>query len=50
VFKHIGIPTCTQHLSSRFVGRPHDDRLESSEYVASYVIKIVVLDYVNLMF
>ena len=42
MFKHIGIPTCTQHLSTRFVRMPDDDRLKRSKHIASYVIKIVV--------
>jgi len=34
----------TQHLLTRSVRRPDDDHLKSSKHVASYTIKIVVLD------
>ena len=33
--KHIGIPTCTQHLLTRSARRPDDDRLKRSKHVAS---------------
>jgi len=40
--KYIGIPTCTQHLLT--LRRPADDRLKKAKHVASYTIKIVVLE------
>ena len=33
------IQTCTQHLLTRSVRRPDDNRLKSSKHVASYTIK-----------
>jgi len=37
--KHIGIPTCTQHLLTRSARRPDDDRLKRSKHVVSYTLK-----------
>ena len=36
--KNIEIPTCTQHLLTRSVRRPDDDRLKRSKHVTSYTI------------
>ena len=45
--KHIGIPTCKQHLLNRTVRLPDDDRLKRSKHVASYKIKYLHLTNIN---
>ena len=37
--RQFGIPTCTQHLLTRFARRSDDDRLKRSKHVASYILK-----------
>ena len=48
--KHIGSPTCTQHLLTPSARRPNDDHLKRSKHVASYILKSFYLTYINLCF